>query len=690
MIPSSESSHSKKVRTNCRACLPACGVVVTVDAADHVLAVNGDKEHPRTEGYMCPKGPQIVWGHHRPDRLNHPAVDGRQVSWEEALDDLAARIKAAIEKNGPDGFGCHVGSGVDMLGVDLLFRLCAALGTQQVYSPLTMDVAPSYKAAELVTGYAGALLPHWELDDEAVKLLLVFGSNPVVSHGYAGAAALSGVSKRLRRFKSQGGKLWVFDPIWTRTAREADEHVAPIPGSDPAILAWLVKQVLENLPGDSPVLAKTKAEDRERLRNGLAQFDLQTVARVSGVEASTLERLARDIRAAGRIVFPAGTGLSFGPDGLMGEWLRWALLILTDSLEEPGGMWFDPGWQFKLDEQQTWSPAPEEGSTPSTPQTRPDLPRYFGQTPLAALADEIERGPLRTLIVFGANPITSVPDPDRTTRALQSLEAMAVIDVVPSELTEVATHVLPSTGMLERAEVNGLLTQPYHVSFSPPVVKPVAERRHSWYMILQLAKRLGVLDKVAAGLDIDTVTEEEIVRRFVATARHSYEELRDAGPHGVTYNTRKRWALERAVPEGKWRVAPAVLVERLSSLLAAKTDETFPLRLICGRQERRHNRHSNVELQRHADLPLLKISEVDAAHYGIADGAYVRVRSAHGELMIRATVESKIRKGVVQLPHAWPEANVTRLFTTVDVDPLTTQPQMTAMAVSIEPVNRSD
>lgn len=673
-----------EVRTNCRACLAGCGALVSIDREGRVIKVRGDKEHPRSKGYLCPKGPQIAWGHNRPDRLNYPTLNGARASGDATLDDLAGRISSTIQEHGPDGFGLYLGTGCDLLGADMAFRLGTAVGTHQVYSPLTMDVAPSLRAAEFVTGYAGTLAPHWETDDEDVRLLIVFGSNPAVSHNHLSLGGLSNARQLWRSLQARGGKVWVVDPVRTRSAELANEHVAPIPGSDPAILAWLVKQALERLPEGSPVIHKTKADDRERLRQALERFDLDTVARVSGVQATRLEQLAQQIHKAGRIVLANATGVRFGRDGLVGEWLRWALLILTDSLEEPGGMWFDPGWRVKLDEQKAWSPAPEQGATASTPGTRPDLPRYFGQTPCAALADEIERGPLRTLIVFGGNPITAIPDPDRMTRALQSLDAMAVIDVVPSELTVLATHVFPATGMLERTDINGLLNRPYLASLSTPVLAPVAERCHSWYVIGQLARRLGVLDKVAGDIDLDTVTEEDVVRRFVKGARHSYEELLAAGPHGISYDTRKRWALKTAVPDGKWRLAPAVLVERLPSLISQKANKTFPLTLICGRQDRRVNRHQNVENPRKGDQPQLLMSEEDAAGGGILDGDHVRVRSAYGEVTVHAAVDSTIRRGVVQLPHGWPEANVTHLNTTVDVDSLTTQSQMTALPVTVE------
>ena len=674
-----------EVRSNCRSCLAGCGVLVEVEDGERVVGVRGDRDNPRTKGYLCPKGPQLLWGHNRPDRLNQPSLAGRPAGWDETLDDLARRIEGAVARNGPDGFGYYAGSGCDPLGVQALRRFADALGTAQSYTPLTMDIAPSLKAAELVTGYPGALMPHWELEDEDTRLLIYVGCNPVISHGYVGSAGMAAPVRTFRAFKARGGKIWVIDPVRTRSAALADEHLAPIPGTDPVILAWLVRQVLESLPADAAARTTTKAADRERLRQGLEIFDLQTVVAITGVEAGRLEQLAADIKAAKRIAMPGGTGMSFGPHGLMGEWLRWALLILTDSLEQPGGMWFDPGWQTPLEKLPSWSPAPEEGGTADAPATRPDLKRLFGQTPLAALADEIEDGPLRALLVFGASPLTAVPDPRRMRRALQSLDALAVIDVVPTPLTAIASHVLAASGQLERTEISGLLAQPFRPRLSPAVVAPAAERRHSWWIIAQLAKRLGVLGQVLDGADPDRTSEEDLIRPNLANARHTYEEMVAAGPHGVDYPRRFRWALERAVPDGKWRVAPEVLVRRLPSLLAAETTDDFPLLMTCGRQDRRHNCHENVNRDRDREIPALRLAPQDAEAYRIVDGGYATVRSAHGAVTVQAVVDPQIRPGAVTLPHGWHEANACVLNDSRKVDPLTTQPQMTAIPVAIAP-----
>ena len=667
-----------EVRSYCKICHTNCGVLIKRDPQENVLGIRGDPDNPRSRGYLCPKGVQTIWAHNRPDRLNYPLLDGRRADWDTTLDDLARRIEAAVAKNGPDAFGVYAASGCDDLGWAALQRIAAALGSQQKYTAATVDVGPRMKAGELVTGFAGALEPTWDPEDESIKLLIFIGTNPLVSHG----SGMTDGARSLKRYRARGGRIWVFDPVRTRTALLADEHVTPMPGSDPAILAWLVRELIDGLPGDSPVRRKTKPEDLERLRQALRPFDLGRVARISGVEAATLEQLLSEIRAAGRLVAHTGTGSRFGPHALVSEWLRWALLIVTDSLEEPGGMWFNTSWQAPV-ENRPWKAAPEEGATFAPIGSRPDLLRNFNEIPCVAMADEIEKGPLRVLIVHGGNPLTAFPEPDRLKRAFQSLDALGVLDVVPTSLTAIASHVLTCTGRLERAEYNPI--QSARPQYTEAIVRPAAERWHSWYILGQLAKRLGFADQVFGGLDPDEATTELLYQRTLANARHSWDELTAAGSLGLSFQEpHVRWALDTAVPDGKWRVAPPALVDRLPLLLAAETSDEYPLLLMSGRQERRVNSHENVENPRKADRAEILVSPEDAAHYGLSDGDLATLRSASGEVTAEVAVDKRIRQGALTFPQGWYEKNVCHLTPHSDTDPLTSQPQMTAIPVALE------
>lgn len=676
-------------KTVCRSCWAGCGVIIDVEDGARVTGVRPDPDHPRSRGYMCPKGAALPWTVNRPDRLNFPVVDGRQASWDEALDDLGAKFAALIAEHGPNSVGICVGSGCDSLGMQAAGRLRFGLGTEQFYTPMTVDIAPSVKAAELVTGFGMELFPKWVPDDEAVRLLIICGSNPMVSHGYVGTGGFTDGPRTFAAFRARGGKIWTIDPVRTRTADLSDRHLAALPGSDAVVLAWLVRQALAALPGDSPVRTCTRPQDLQSLDHALAGFDLTTVAKLAGVDAAELEQLWSAIAKAGRIAFPTGSGLTFGPHALVSELLRWALLVLTDSLENPGGMWFDPGWFDRFETREQWSPAPDGGRTYAPPGSRPDLPRINGDIPEAALADEIEHGPLRGLILVGASPLTAVPDPDRLKKAMGTLEVLAVGDIIPTVLTEMASHVFPLTNQLERVDlwtVNEVIGAAYPQLVCTVVDAPFA-RRSSVHLFAQLARRLGALEMVTGGLDPDQASDEDVLEAWMGRARHSIEELREALPYGIAYDRKVAWALERAVPEGKWRIAPDVLLERLPRLLADQSAraEAYPLLLTSGRQIRRVNSMENARRPRDGEAPNLRLSPGDAARYGIAEGETVTVRSANGSLGARAAIDGRLRPGVASLPHGWHETNTGHLTDANRIDPQTGQPQMTAIPVCVEP-----
>ena len=185
----------------CRICAAACGITVEVDDnldGERVVRVRGDQGHPVSRGYTCSKGRALGAFHHDPNRLDDPIVDGTVTTWDAALDDLGVRLQAVVDAHGADRVGAYLGTGLayDVNGWMSADRLFALLRTRQRYTPVTIDNAPALRAAELVSG-TPHLNPVW--DPDRSRLLLVFGSNPVVSHGYG--TTLADPVTRLRDFR---------------------------------------------------------------------------------------------------------------------------------------------------------------------------------------------------------------------------------------------------------------------------------------------------------------------------------------------------------------------------------------------------------------------------------------------------------------------------------------------------------
>jgi anaerobic selenocysteine-containing dehydrogenase len=665
----------KELPFTCRCCSAGCGMLATV-SGDRVIKVMGDRAHPISKGYTCSKGRAIPALHHSVRRISHPRVRGGSAQWGAALDDIACTVRRVIAEGGPDRCGYYTGTGFysDSLGWWVQPRFFDRLGTKQRYSTATVDTAPIYRAAELVTGF-WHMFPSWVPEDGAPRMVIFWGLNPAVSHGYIGSAPFTNPTGRLRAFRESGGELWVIDPRKTRSAALADRHLAPRPGTDALILAWLVRELLESGHDREELIGACAADDVERLRQAVSDFDLHRVAAAVDVAESDLLDLLSAIRRHRQLAVLPGTGISFQPQGVVAEWLRWALLVITGSLDKPGGMHFNPG-AAGLPTTPWSGHAPSEGAQAPGPSSRPELKGFFGQRPAAALVDEIEAGELRALFVVGGNPLTALPRPDRVKAALQKLEMLVLIDTFESELTALATHVLPTPWLLERADVQLL----GRTQFSPALFRPFAERQPAWWIYAQLARRLDI-ELFDEPLNADSGTEEEVLERFLATARGGANTIFAAGTHGIRHPPVHGWVHEHVLKDHRWRLAPAVLVRRLADMWPR---QPASLRLVCGR---RMDSSNSTDYGRGMDvsapIPEIHVSEEAAARIGVKAGERIWVSSSSGELSGVARIDATLRSGLVWINHGWLAQNVNRLTDGSCIDPLTCQPLMSAIPVEL-------
>ena len=549
----------REVLSYCRICAAACGIAVTVDG-ERVVKVRGDTEHPVSRGYTCSKGRGLAAWHHDPDRLDRPRLRGQEVGWDEILDDLGAVLRDTLTGSGADAVALYLATGMayDSAGQIATGMFLGALGTTSFYSAVTVDNAPVLVAAELVTGNA-MLSPRW--DPRTPGLFLLVGTNPVVSHGYG--TALPDPVNYLRDFRRRGGHVWVVDPRTTESALAADRHLATRPGSDVVVLAALARELLERGADSDELRDYCAPEDVDALRRALAPFTVARAATAAGIDVAALDALVDDLRAhRGRIAVSCGTGALMGADGILVEWLKWVLLIVTGSLDRQGGMRFSRGRCTRCARRERIGHRARRVPGPSS---RPELPRVANQIPAVALADEIEAGNVRVLIVTGGNPIGAFPEPDRVRAALRHLDALVVVDVMENELTELATHVLPVTGQLERDDISllaDLAVRPTMQS-TAAVVAPVAERRPAWWVLGNLAARLD--RDLLGGADPDALTDELFLRGIVDPSPLDADTVFAVGSRGFELPIEFGWVHESMLPDGRWRLAPAVLLERLTA-----------------------------------------------------------------------------------------------------------------------------
>lgn len=662
----------RTVASYCRICAASCGILVRV-AGERVVEVRGDPDHPISRGYTCPKGRALPLLHHHPDRLDRPRIRGVERSWRATLGDLADACTTIRARHGADAIGAYLGTGLayDAAGWHAASGWLTALGSARLYTPATVDNAPVLRAAEIVAGHPQA---NPVCDFERTRLLVIVGSNPVVSHGYG--TAMSDPITRLRSVRARGGTIWVVDPRRTETAAVADHHLATRPGSDATLLAWLVREVLAApLVGDAA--AATEPEDRERLRAAVAWATRERAVRATGATHTELVDLAAALRTAhGGVALWCGTGVTMGRFGLEAELLRWALLALTGSLDTADGMHFHRGC-FAALRRPRRAPTPRPG-----PASRPELASRFGQHPCVSLVDEIEAGNLRALVVVGANPLTAFPEPDRTAVALASLDVLAVADVAESPLVELATHVLPVAAQLERPDLP--LHEPVAVAagttYTPAVVALGGDRRAAWWVFARLAQLVDATELF--GDDPDRLDANDVLRRITARGAIDFDALVAAGPHGVTHGGEIGWVRAELLDGAPWRIADAVLLAGLHGL--GVDGATAPALVMTPR--RRPDANNSVGDPRHTGgaPPAVLVHPDDARARGIDDGGRVRIRSAHGEVDATVRHDPSLRPGVVSMAHGDPRCNPGALTSShAGIDPRTGMPRLSGVAVEL-------
>lgn len=665
-------------KTFCRICTVLCGLEIKTDGA-RVIDVKGDRNHRFSQGYTCPKGRALGQLHHHPDAILEPAI-GRgaaasAVDWDTALDDLAARLRKTIDEHGPGSVGVFMGSGLgmDATGYRMAEAFVQGIQTPAKFSPITIDGTAKTLVSALVGQFPGLSN---RPDYERSELVIFAGINPLVSHGHN--VALPRHGQTIKAVAARG-QVWVIDPRENDTARLATRHLGPRPGSDYAVFAYLLRDLFER----DAVTPAQEVDGLEDLRAAVEPFDRAEAARVTGLDEEELGDLAKAVAASGRVSVETGTGITMAASANVTQWLTWALMILTGSMNREGGVWFHPGFVNRLDLVEV--PVISDVRHPGAP-TRPDLSGIIGEWPCAALVSEIEAGNIRAVVNFGGAMARSFPESGRLAKALETLDTMVTLEVVGNETTALSTHILPTKGQLEREDIQlwDMLSARIQLQHTDRVLAPTGRRRSAWWIIAELMRRMGL--DVPADVPLDDREEgadRAMLERLVPDhARASFAEVREAGAVDQPLELPAAWVDDHIARIGGWKLAPPDLVTQLEEFHAGSSTHDGALRLIPRRQRRKLNA-SPLAL---GERPELLIHPTDAAQLGIADGQEVRISTTTGTVTAPVRIDKAIRPGVVSLPHGHRDANVNVLTDSTKADELTGMALYGGFAVVLEPL----
>jgi anaerobic selenocysteine-containing dehydrogenase len=687
----------------CHLCEATCGLELHLDDGAITL-VRGDRDDVFSRGYLCPKGTAIKQLESDPDRVRTPMIrrgdEWHEASWDEAFAEIASRLGEIRATYGNDAVAAYLGNpNAHNLGAMLYNRvLLQSLGSGNVFSTSTVDQMPKQVSAGLMFGTALSI-PVPDLD--RTDYLLMLGANPFASNGSLMTAP--DLPNRLRAIRERGGRIVVVDPRRTKTATEADEHVAIRPGTDALFLLAIAHVLFDEERVDLGDVA-AHVDGVDAVRDLAREFTPETVVEATGIDAEVTRRIARELAGAPTAAVYARIGTCTQEFGTLASWLVDVLNVLTGNLDRPGGAMFT-------------KPATGGANTGGTPGTGRgvrfgrrtsrvrELPEFFGELPVVCLAEEIETpgpGQIRALLTMAGNPVVSNPDSERLDAALATLDFMVSVDIYLNETTRHADVILPAEPELARGHYDIAL---YSLAirnvanYSPPVAELEPGARPEWQTLLRLAAILagqgpdadldalddfviaGLVQKAVSrggssieGRDPDEILKELAVRRgperildfmlrtgpygdgFGADPDGLTLAVLEANPHGVDLGPlQARMPEVLRTPSGKIELAPEACVadvERLRNVLVRPTPDL----VLVGRRDLRSNNswmHNLPVLVKGKARCTLHVHPDDAQRAGIADGEAVTLRSAAGAVVVPVEITDEVRPGVVSMPHGW-------------------------------------
>ncbi len=496
-------------------------------------------------------------------------------------------------------------------------------------------------------------------DIDQTSYFLVFGANPMASNG--SLMTVPDFPNRVRELKKRGGRMVVFDPRRTETAKVADEHFFVRPGTDAVVLLAM----LHVLFADGLTRPAAYVDGAERVRDLVADFTPEYAASVSGVAADDIRRITHEYAGADGAAAYGRIGLSTQGFGSVCQWALNCLNILSGNLDREGGMLFpEPAVDFVK------RGIVGRGHYDKYRSRVRNAPEYGGELPVSVFAEEIRtpgEGQIRAVLTIAGNPVLSTPDGKRLGEAFDTLDFMAAVDIYLNETTRHADVILPPTTALERDQYDivfhGLAVR-NTARFTPAALPKPKGARHDWEIFrdltLRIQARLDHKPSLAARLReraLLSLSPTFLIGMLLRTGgRTTISELRKH-PEGVDLGPLRPTLPERLMTRDKRiDLAPAVITDDLHRVRTAMAELADDELVLIGRRHQQDCNswmHNSERLTRGRARHQLLMHPEDLTARGISDGALVTVSSRVGSVTVEVAAADDMMRGVVSLPHGY-------------------------------------
>lgn len=632
-------------------CWDTCGLLVHVKN-DRAVKITGNPAHPITRGFVCAKVNQYLRRIYSPLRVLHPMKrigakgEGRftRISWDEALSIISDRFREIIDRFGPEAILPYSYSGT--LGVlnnaSMDRRFWNRLGAARLLRTIC-----SVAGGEAVNLTLGAKMGY---DPEAMvraRLIIVWGLNVLSTNVHQWPI--------LEEARRNGATIVVIDPYRHETARRADWHLQPRPGTDAALALGLMNVIIAEGLHDAEFIGHYGL-GFDALTERAAQYPPERVSEITGIPADDIRRLAHLYATSRPAAIRAGYGLQRHTNG--GSMIR-AIACLPALV----GAWKDEGSGFLLSNGGAYN-------LNTRALERPDLLRTATrEINMNQLGDALLRAdpPIRALFVYNSNPAAVAPDQSQVLKGLRRDDLFVVVhEQLMTDTAHYADIMLPATTQLEHLDLH---TSYWHLylQLNEPCLAPMGECKSNTEVFRLLARAMGF------GEECFRDSDEDLIRQALSSghphlAGITIEALRERG--FIRLNVGQPFLPFRGgfpTPSGRVEFYSQALADRGQDPLpgyvplaesrdgSPETFGRYPIHLISPAAH--HFLNSSFahvpELQAREGEPTVFVNPEDAAPRGIANGDWVRVFNARGECWLRARVGDWSQPGVAISPSLW-------------------------------------
>lgn len=647
-----------KIRGACpHDCPDTCGIVSEVENG-RIVNFYGDDTHPITQGWLCAKVRPYLDHVYHPDRLLYPlrrtgpkgSGQWQRISWDEAIGEIGRRWRAIIDEYGAAAILPYSYSGT--LGLVQMTVSSARFWNRLGAGRLIRAICGA--AAEFaVTMTLGTRRSQRYEDVTHSKLAIVWGHNPVSTAPH--------FMPHLTTARRNGCRLVVIDPRCTRTAKLADWHIAPKPGTDGALALGMAHVIVtENLHDEAWLARHTVGWPQ--LKERLQDYRPQHVAEICGVAEEEIVRLARLYATTTPGLIKIADGLQRNHNG--GQTVRaiCALPALTGQYGVRGG-----GLAYSTSGTLSWNKDAVHYLSDCPPPARSVNMNRLG----AALMGAVDDPPIQSLYVFGSNPAAIAPNAGQVVAGLQRDDLFTVVhELFMTDTADYADIVLPATSQLEQVDLHKAYGHTV-LNYNAPAIAPLGECKSNWDVMRLLAAEMGfeepwlrqdadaVIAEVLAATAVDNPALDGITLERLKAEGHVSLNVPDvpfADGHFPTMSGKVELYCQFLADQGMDPLPGYAGVHDDGAAEGGELNGRFPpnegLNLITPAAH--HFVTSSLANQpgllRREGEPFVEIHPQDAAAREIADGDVVVVENGRGRCELVARVTDGVRPGVVASP----------------------------------------